>query len=125
MPVALPASAALLLFLFLGLHLGEQEPWGLGDLAAQIEHRQSGDHTEAEEEPPDEVVGHPGLEEGDGYGRADDQAGALHREHQRHHPAPVRLAGVLAQDRGADRVVTADADPQDRPERQKPPEPHS
>ena len=94
---------------------GHSEPWRLVDLAAQVEDRQAGYRAEAEQEAPGEVVGRARGQQDRGDQRADDQACALHGEHESDHLAAGRLAGVLAHDRRGDRVVAADADPEDDP----------
>ena len=50
-----PALPVGLLVLLLGFQLSEQEAWRLGDLAAQVEHRQAGDGAGGQEEAPDQV----------------------------------------------------------------------
>ena len=57
----------------------------------------------------------PEPEQDRGEQRAEDQARALHGEHEPDHPAAGPLARVLAHDRGRHRVVAADADPEDDP----------
>jgi hypothetical protein len=85
------------------------------NLAPQVEDGQPRHCAETEQDPPGEIVGDPRSEQDRGHQRADDQPGALHREHQADHPAPGLLAGVLAHDRRRHRVVAADADPEDDP----------
>ena len=87
----------------------------LVDLTAQIEHGQARDGPEREQEPPDEVVRHTRGQQDRSEQGAEDQAEALHGEHEPDHAAARLLARVLAHDRGRDRVVAADADPEDDP----------
>ena len=87
----------------------------LGHLAAQPDGGR-GDGAEAEQEPPGQRRRRPAAEQGEGDQRADDQADRLGGEDQPDQPAAVVVAGVLAHQHGADRVVTADAEAEQEPE---------
>jgi len=69
---------------------GQGEAGSLVELAAQVEHGQTGDRAQAQQNAPGDAGGHVRGEEDRGDERTHDEAGSLHREDQPDH-ASTRL----------------------------------
>jgi hypothetical protein len=92
-----------------------------GHLAAQVDHRGGRQRAQGEQDPPRRVVTDAGAEQRQGDQRPDDEPERLGAEHHADQLAAVLAVGVLADHYGADRVVTADPEPQHEPERDQHP----
>jgi len=113
-PVDPPASeighpASRLLRLSLYLYLVARR---LGHPAAQVDHSGGGHRAQGEQHPPRHIVTDPRAEQGQCDKRPDDEPERLRGEHHPDQLAAVLPVGVLADHHGADRIVTADAEPE-------------
>ena len=122
-PVDLPAGEVGYLarrLLRLALHL-DLIAGRLRHPAAQVDHRSGGHRTEAEQDPPRQIVAHSGTQQRQRDQRSDDEPERLGREHHPDQLAAVLPVGVLAHQHRADRIVTADAEAEQEAERDQHP----
>ena len=90
--------------------------------AAQVQHRGGGHRAQPEQDTPHDVIAGSAAEQGQRDERPDDEPERLGAEHHPDQLAAVLAVGVFAHHHRADRVITANPEPEHEAERDERPE---